>query len=183
WQPLRKGIADLHRRCELSQAANERYLEALGAVESPTPLEKLSATMCRPVVKDGRRYRGLNPLNEEDARILEAVQQGAHLIGGFRNRAIRQYLFGAPPRDEKTYRQQSNKVGRYLALLRAHGLIRKVTRTHRYQLTTSGRTKVAAIYRRQKGYGRKAHGGCVKKLARKTRFSTVVVQMDTDKRE
>ena len=76
---------------------------------------------------------------------VEAVQQGAHLIGGFRNRAIRQCLFGAPPRDDKTYRQQSNKVGRYLALLRAHGLIRKVTRTHRYQLTTSGGLSHAAI--------------------------------------
>jgi len=31
WQELRKGIADLHRRCELSQAANQRYLEALAA--------------------------------------------------------------------------------------------------------------------------------------------------------
>ena len=50
WQPLRKGIADLHRRCELSQAANERYLEALAAVESATPLEKLSVTMCRSVL-------------------------------------------------------------------------------------------------------------------------------------
>jgi hypothetical protein len=150
WQPLRKGIADLHRRCELSQAANERYLEALAAVESPTPLEDLSATMCRSVMKDGRRYRGLNPLSEEDARVLEAVQQGAHLIGGFRNRDIRQYLFGDPPREEKSHRQQSNRVGRYLALLRAHGLIRKVARTHRYQLTTSGRTKVAAIYAARK---------------------------------
>ena len=158
WQPLRKGIADLHRRCELSQAANERYLEALGAVETPTPLEKLSATMCRPVFKDGRRYRGLNPLSEEDARVLEAVQQGPHLIGGFRNRDIRQYLFGAPPREEKKHRQQSNRVGRYLALLRAHGLIRKVPKTHRYQLTTSGRTKVAAIYAARKATVEKLTG-------------------------
>ena len=67
WQPLRKGVADLLRRCELSQAANERYLEALGAVESPTPLEQLSAPLCRPVVQGGRRYRGLNPLSDEDA--------------------------------------------------------------------------------------------------------------------
>jgi hypothetical protein len=150
WQPLRKGIADLHRRCELSQAANERYLEALGAVESSTPLEELGAAICRPVFKDGRRYRGLNPLHEEDAQVLEAIQQGAHLIGGFRNRDIRQSLFGDRPADEKEHRQQSNKVGRLLALLRAHGLIRKVPRTHRYQLTTSGRTKVAAIYAARK---------------------------------
>src|SRR5207244_3928636 len=100
------------RRCELSQAANERYLEALGSVESPTPLEKLSAPLCRAVVKKDRRYRALNPLSEEDARMLEAVQRGEHLISGFRNRDIRQILYGDPPADEKTRRSQSNRVGR-----------------------------------------------------------------------
>jgi hypothetical protein len=145
WLPLRKGIADLHRRCELSQAANERYLEALGSVESPTPLEKLSAPLCRGVVKEGRRYRALNPLSEEDARVLEAVQRGEHLISGFRNRDIRQLLYGDPPPEEETRRSQSNRVGRLLGLLRAHGLIKKVTKTHRYQVTESGRIRIAAI--------------------------------------
>jgi hypothetical protein len=150
WQPLRKGVADLRRRCELSQAANERYLEALGAVESPTLLEKLSAPLCRPLVKKRRRYRGLNPLNEEDARLLEAVQQGEHLISGFRNRDIRQILYGDPSEDQKTHRSQSNRVGRLLGLLRAHGLIRKVPKTHRYQVTPSGRTILAAIFAARK---------------------------------
>jgi hypothetical protein len=145
WQPLRKGIADLYRRCELSQAANDRYLEALGAVESLTPLEKISAPLCRPVLKQGRRYRGLNPLSEKDSQVLEAVQPGSHLISGFRNRDIRQLLYGEAPLDEKAHRAQSNRVGRLLALLRAHGLIKRVPKTHRYQVTTSGRTKIAAI--------------------------------------
>src|SRR5262249_38967935 len=146
WQPLRKGVADLHRRCELSQAANERYLEALGAVESSTPLEKLSAPLCRAFVKQGRRYRGLNPLHEDDARLLEAVQQGTHLISGFRNRDIRQILYGDPPADERKRGSQSNRVGRLLGLLRAHGLIRKVPKTQRYQVTQQGRTQLAAIF-------------------------------------
>jgi hypothetical protein len=150
WQQLRKGVADLHRRCELSQAANERYVEALGAVESPIPLEKLSAPLCRPVVKKGRRYRGLNPLNEEDARLLEAIQQGEHLISGFRNRDLRQILHGDLPSDEKAHRSQSNRVGRLLGLLRAHGVIRKVAKTHRYQVTPLGRTRLAAIYAARK---------------------------------
>jgi hypothetical protein len=145
WQPLRKGIADLHRRCELSRAANERYLEALGAVESPTPLEELSAPLCRPVRRKGRRYRGLNPLSEGDARLLDAVQRGEHLVGGFRNRDIHQVLYGDPPADEKKRRSQSNRVGRLLGLLRAHGLIRKVPKTQRYQVTQPGRTQLAAI--------------------------------------
>jgi hypothetical protein len=82
--------------------------------------------------------------------VLEAIQQGAHLIGGFRNRDIRQFLFGDRSTDEKKHQQQSSKVGRLLALLRAHGLVRKVPKSHRYQLTTSGRTKVAAIYAARK---------------------------------
>jgi hypothetical protein len=37
WRPLRKGVADLHRRAQLSQRSNEAYLEALSAVEDKTP--------------------------------------------------------------------------------------------------------------------------------------------------
>lgn len=145
WQPLRKGVADLHRRCELSQAANTRYLEALGAVESPTPLERLSAPLCRAIVKDGRRYRALNPLSDEDAKVLEATMRGEHLISGFRNRDLRQILHGERPGDVAAYRRQSNRVGRLLALLRAHGLIKKVPKTHRYHVTASGQVKITAI--------------------------------------
>jgi hypothetical protein len=145
WQALRKGVADLHRLCELSQAANERYLDALSAVESTTPLEELSAPLCRPVVKGNRRYRGLNPLSETDAAVLEAVQRGEHMISGFRNRDLREIIYGTAPADEKSGRRQSNRVGRLLALLRAHGLIKKVPKTHRYQVTASGQTKLAAI--------------------------------------
>ena len=32
-----------------------------------------------------------------------------------------------------------------LALLRAHGLIQKITKTHRYQVTKRGREQIAAI--------------------------------------
>ena len=34
WQRMRKGVADLYRRAEVSQAANTRYLGALASVES-----------------------------------------------------------------------------------------------------------------------------------------------------
>jgi len=33
WQKLRKGVADLARRAEISQKSNERYLDALSATE------------------------------------------------------------------------------------------------------------------------------------------------------
>jgi hypothetical protein len=38
---MRKGIADLHRRAEVSQAANERYLDALAVVDDDTTLAQI----------------------------------------------------------------------------------------------------------------------------------------------
>jgi hypothetical protein len=145
WQELRKGVADLHRRCELSQTANERYLEAMAAVESPVPLGKLSEPLCHRLVKDGRRYRALNPLGEDDARLLEFVGRGEYLITGFRNREVRRCLYGEQSKDAAVHRRQSGRVSRLLGLLRAHGLIQKISKTHRYQVMARGREQIAAI--------------------------------------
>jgi hypothetical protein len=42
-------------------------------------------------------------------------------------------------------RRRSAKIGRQLRMLRAHGSIQKVPRTHRYQVTTAGRIVITAI--------------------------------------
>src|SRR5207302_7588376 len=55
WRPLRLGIADLHRRAEVSQAANDRYLSALTAVHDATPLRQLVEPLCRPAPEPARR--------------------------------------------------------------------------------------------------------------------------------
>ena len=47
WRPLRKGVADLHRRGQLSQRANEAYLQALAAVDDSTPLATLLDAVSR----------------------------------------------------------------------------------------------------------------------------------------
>ena len=49
WLPLRKRVADLSRRAQLSQSANARYLEGLGQVDAEMPLSKLTDKLCRPV--------------------------------------------------------------------------------------------------------------------------------------
>ena len=38
WRPMRKGIADLHRRAEVSQQCNNRYSDALASLDTPPPL-------------------------------------------------------------------------------------------------------------------------------------------------
>jgi hypothetical protein len=82
--------------------------------------------------------RALNPLTGVDGDLLRALAQGDYLINGFRNRDLRATMFG--PCNEKTEcRRQAAKITRSLALLRAHGLIVKVQKTHRYQLSAFGR--------------------------------------------
>ena len=49
WLPLRKSVADLPRRAELSQSSNERYLDALSTITADTPLRQLTDTLCQPV--------------------------------------------------------------------------------------------------------------------------------------
>ena len=76
WRKMRRGVADMYRRAEVSQAANDRYAEALAALDTTTPLGRLAATVCRPVCKGGKRYRALQPFSAEERALLEAVSDG-----------------------------------------------------------------------------------------------------------
>ena len=144
WRRLRKGVCDFPRRCEVSQAANERYLDALAAVEETTPLKELAAHLCRSVNWQGRSVRGLRPLEQADHALLSAVMRGEFAIQGFRNRDLRLLLFDESA-DETTKKRQSAQITRRLRMLRAHKLIKKVAGTHRYLLTRRGRTTITAL--------------------------------------
>ena len=144
WRAMRRGLADLDRRAQVSQAANERYLLALAAVDEKTPLRQLAEHLCRPVWRKGVRYRALNPWSPLDGTLLQAINRGEFALNGLRNRDIRGRLFPAQA-SVKEQRRRAARVSRLLALLRAHGILRKITGTHRYHLTARGRTVVTAL--------------------------------------
>lgn len=144
WRNMRKGVADLHRRAEVSQGINDRYLERLGSLEDTTPLGKLAGEVCQPAKLNGKRVRPLRPWSQTDAELLEAVGRGEFVLTGFRNRDLRTLLY--PSTDiPKERRRQSAAVTRRIRLLRAHGLVRKIQKSHRYQLTDRGRLLVTAL--------------------------------------
>lgn len=146
WRKLRKGVADLPRRAQVSQAANERYLEALSTVEVTEPLKTTAASLVRPASWRGRRVRALNPLALEDGRLLQAISRGEFTIQGFRNQDLRALLFDQPASPTTIQgRRQSAKVTRLLRLLRGHKLITKIPKTHRYQLTKRGRIQITSL--------------------------------------
>jgi hypothetical protein len=157
WLRMRKSVADVRRRAEVSQAANDRYLKAMAAVEPGQPLGELTAGLCQPVVWQGRQTRALNPFSGDDAKLLAAVSRGEFTLNGFRNRDLRGLLHGPAPADAKLVRRQSAAITRRLRLLRAHGLIAKVTKTHRYTLTEKGRTAITAILAAKQADAAKLH--------------------------
>jgi hypothetical protein len=99
WRPMRKGVADLHRRAVVSQSANERYLDSLAAVGETTKFGSLVQKLCQPVRWKGKRLRALNPFSADDARLLETVNRGEFSVNGFRNRDLRILLYTATPAD------------------------------------------------------------------------------------
>jgi len=151
WRPLRKGVADLHRRAQVSQRANETYLNALAAVEDTTPLAKLFDQVAKPVTYRHRRVRALRTGDLQDIALLQAISRGEFATAGFRNRDLRSLLYPATKsRSQSDERRLSAKVSRQLRLLRAHGLIRKVSKSHRYRLTTKGQLLTAALFAARK---------------------------------
>jgi hypothetical protein len=141
---MRQGVADLHQRAEVSRKITERYAESLATIEAKQPLSEVADDLGKRKVWKGRSARALNPVAAEDVALLEAISRGEFLMAGFRNCDIRVRLFGEAT-DAAEQRRQAAKVTRLLRLLRAHGLISKRAKTHRYLLTDKGRHALAAI--------------------------------------
>ena len=144
WRILRRGVVDLKRRAEVSRAANLRYLSALSATAGKIPLFQWAEEVCKPLRRDGRAVRALNPWSPEDAALLQAINRGEFKINGFRNRDIRALLFKAKTNAPEQKRQAA-AVTRKFGLLRAHGLIKKIASTHRYLLTEKGSATITAL--------------------------------------
>ncbi|MBV8072903.1 MAG: hypothetical protein JO270_23575 [Acidobacteriaceae bacterium] len=145
WRQMRAGIADLHRRAEVSQKALDRYCDALARVDDSTTLRELTQSIERRVCWNGQPVRALHPFDPADLQLLRAVNRGEFTINGIRNRDLQAILYSAPAEGPKQARQRSAAVSRKLRLLRAHGIIRKLSGTHRYQVTPRGRLILNAV--------------------------------------
>jgi len=149
WAPMRKGVADLHRRAQVSQKSNERYLDALSACSSEATLQETVAQVCRARKNhDKRGARALNPWSQKDHRVLAFLAQGEWAVNGLRNRDLAAWLdlkANTGELDPAERRRLSARVSRLLGVLRAHGLIRKVPKTHRYLVTPKGKQVSALV--------------------------------------
>jgi hypothetical protein len=134
WAPMRKSLYSLAPLREQLDAANQRYLAFISAMEMPVGgvqvLNQLSTTR----LENQHSYKGFNFFAEEDAHILRLLLRGEFAISGLSSRMLRPLLPNKSPA----------QVSRLLKRLRVHGLIKKVAHRYRYYLTQLGR-RVATL--------------------------------------
>ena len=135
--PLRKGVADLPVRAQVAADVNQRFTAQLATLRDTTPVGAILADV-EAHTHAGRRVRALDPLGKDRALLL-AVADPALVVAGITNAALQRTLGGTPWANGKTATALSARISRHLRLLRAHGIIRKLPKQRKYQLTEKGR--------------------------------------------
>jgi hypothetical protein len=142
--PMRKGVADTTLRALVSQGVNNRFADHIATMQSDTPLSSILQHVTIRKRKRGRSVRALEPTGK-DLALLSAIADPRFSVGGFRNKDIRLLLADDPRHLRKTDKQRSGLTTRSLRLLRDHGMIRRLPKARRYQLTANGRQLVTAL--------------------------------------
>jgi len=137
--PMSKGIRDLYARSQVSQQANDRYLESLAMLDTSEPVQEVVAPVCRRRRCKGKSIRALRPWSQPDRELLAAVA-ACGLAGDFRNRDIANRLY-----PNCAAKDVSAKVTYLLRLLREHKIIRRLPNTRRYRLRPGGAKIIATI--------------------------------------
>ena len=135
--PLRKGVMDIPLRAIISQEVNERFMNDLSMLEDESPAHKLIDEITCHLTQNGRRFRALDPTGK-DRELLQLMGSPEFRISGVTNKMLRQRLSNTRFGSGRTDKQLSAKISRHLRLLRAHGIIRKLPKQNRYQLTIKG---------------------------------------------
>jgi hypothetical protein len=133
--PMTKDAGSLIHYQEQALACNRRYLEALAIVDDPAPAYRRLRDLTESKRVAERSSAGFHPARREDVRLFAAVLDGDHIARGFRNKDIRDALFG----NEASSRRRSAAVGRLLKRLHHRYWLAKVPRTRRWRVTETGR--------------------------------------------
>jgi len=142
--PMRKGVMDTPLRAAVSQDVNNRLMNDLSFLKEETPLCNIMDDLIKSVIKDGRKFRGLDPVGK-DRELILSLSDPAFMISGFTNKMLRNDLLSASFGSGRTDKQLSAKVSRHFKLLRVHGIIRKLPRQNRYQVTIKGMQLAKAL--------------------------------------
>ncbi|MGD9525602.1 MAG: hypothetical protein AB7V44_02315 [Pseudonocardia sp.] len=120
---------------QIGTSANRRLLGAQRLSHNPIRAAEAFSAVHDPTITDtGQRVAGLRLGDQRAHALLQALLVFRLLPNGFSNRDLRALLAELLGRAAIAAGQMSYDLRR----LRAHGLITRIPRSHRYQLTTTG---------------------------------------------
>ena len=129
---------------ELARESTTDSLTMSRQLESSQPLHSVLATVTTRKRKRGRSVRALEPTGK-DLALLKAIADPRFTVGGFCNKDLRRSSQTIDRYVGKTEKQRSGMTTRSLRLLRDHGVIRRLPKSRRYQMTSRGRLLVTAL--------------------------------------
>ena len=88
-------------------------------MQEKTPIRDLMNDLTGHIMKNGRRFRGLDPVGK-DRELLLALGDPGYRISGLTNKKLREQLSDTTFASGRTDKQLSSKVSRHLRLLRVH---------------------------------------------------------------
>jgi hypothetical protein len=138
FMPMRKGIADTFARAEVSKNIINRFSEHMAVVEEKVRLKELLDQVSIPLTNNGKRVRPLDVFGK-DRELLLAIADPAFDVGAITNKGLQKKLGGTAWAKKMSGKQLSGRISRHLALLRKHGLIKKLPNQRKYALTDKGR--------------------------------------------
>ena len=134
---LGKGLSNLPALRQVGFTANRRLLGVQRISHDPAEGTAALAAVSGPVITaTGTRIAGMRITDPRVQALLAAICAFKLLPNGFTNRDLRHQL--APLLGRRPGDMTSGQVTYELRRLRAHGLIERIPRTHRYAITPSG---------------------------------------------
>ena len=136
---LRKGLADIPLRTQISAEVNHRFMEQMSTLQNDTPLRDTLRELTQPFTQNGRKIRALD-ITGKDQPLLSALADPLYVVSGITNKQLQKVLRDTPWAKKGSDKQITARISRHLRLLRDHGLIRKMPNQRKYMLTDKGRS-------------------------------------------
>jgi hypothetical protein len=142
---IRKGLSHLSALRKVGFQANRRLLDVQRISQDCAMGEAAFAGVFRPITIDGQRAAALRWADPVVQALCSALISFRLVPDGWRQRDLRAplaALLGLPPEDVS-----AGRMTYQLRRLRLHGLIERLPRSHRYQVTTRG-LRIALFFTR-----------------------------------
>ena len=141
---MRKGIADVYVRTQVSIDCINRFTEQVAALEDDTTVAEIISQVSKPVKSEGKRYRALD-VTGKDLELLRAIADPKYNVDPITNKHLQAALKDTVWANKLEGKKLAARISRQLRLFREQGLIRKLPKQHKYTLTAKGRLLTTAL--------------------------------------